>query len=463
MVYDPATERYDVIALQRAHQDGVVRSDAQGAAVVMGGGDAAVGFAERFDPLSNVVREVGFMTSARRDHTGLTMPDGSILLTGGVVEIDNDDFPLSSAERYDTIGRRFSVVPSMSVPRWEHTMAMLASGDAVVIGGRTEPCNDSPCAATTSERWTEAGPPDAASRPTLTHVPAQVAALQQVAIEGSGFLGVADASSGNGRSDGSNHPVALWLPVEGAPSLSAITQWDDGAGVWTVPVTAYPGPGLLFVVVNGIRSHGLATTITPAPLGTACGVSKSACSSGFCVDGFCCDEPCDGPCLACSVGAGAVANGTCGPLDAGEPDPLHCAVELAATCGTNGLCDGGGACARHPDGTTCGPSATCESGECTGGIAVACDGDHTLTAEEPVQDCTPYRCSVASATCLTACASSVDCVSGRVCDSASRCVLPKSYPSPEDGCAVRAVHGRSRADWLPLLLLAALLRRRRRR
>ena len=48
---------------------------------------------------------------------------------------------------------------------------------------------------------------------------------------------------------------------------------------------------------------------------TTCGI----CPSGFCSDGVCCDTACGGgdttDCMACSVAAGAPADGVCAPLD----------------------------------------------------------------------------------------------------------------------------------------------------
>ena len=45
--------------------------------------------------------------------------------------------------------------------------------------------------------------------------------------------------------------------------------------------------------------------------------------------------------------------GTCIAVPAGQ-DPLNqCTDATAATCGTNGFCDGSGACQKYASGTTC--------------------------------------------------------------------------------------------------------------
>jgi hypothetical protein len=88
-----------------------------------------------------------------------------------------------------------------------------------------------------------------------------------------------------------------------------------------------------------------ATDTGPAPLddGAACG-QNGACRSGHCVDGLCCEDTCEGSCHTCGA-----TPGKCTPVSAGGADPRGvCVDEGAATCGTNGLCDGAGACQHHP-------------------------------------------------------------------------------------------------------------------
>lgn len=108
----------------------------------------------------------------------------------------------------------------------------------------------------------------------------------------------------------------------------------------------------------------------------------SACVSGHCVDGVCCESTCGDACTTC---AAAGAEGLCRPAAAGLPDPRSiCADTGAANCGTNGLCDVSGHCARYSIGTTCAaprcknggmltPMATCDgAGTCRDQPAIKC-------------------------------------------------------------------------------------------
>lgn len=59
-------------------------------------------------------------------------------------------------------------------------------------------------------------------------------------------------------------------------------------------------------------------------------------------------------------------NGICSPARAGTNPRSHCIDRGAFACGTTGVCDGQGACAVHPNGTTCDEGMSCQAGECVG-------------------------------------------------------------------------------------------------
>jgi hypothetical protein len=87
--------------------------------------------------------------------------------------------------------------------------------------------------------------------------------------------------------------------------------------------------------------------------GQACG-SASTCASGFCVDGVCCDRACDGTCMACNQAGLA---GKCSPFAAGSDPQQECGKGSGAC---KPACDGVGACAYPPYGTTCGTCLLCD-------------------------------------------------------------------------------------------------------
>ncbi len=155
----------------------------------------------------------------------------------------------------------------------------------------------------------------------------------------------------------------------------------------------------------------------PPSIGDGCS-NDSECITGFCVDDVCCSTACDGECDACSVAAGAAADGTCGPLtgptcDDGDSCSQSSTCVAGACVGNNPVADGticddvsvcsdtslcqAGVCvagAPAPDGTSCpnldpcSPSSECQAGACVG-----------VTACLPLNECLIPVCDAATGNC----------------------------------------------------------------
>jgi hypothetical protein len=122
---------------------------------------------------------------------------------------------------------------------------------------------------------------------------------------------------------------------------------------------------------------------------------NAECQTGFCVDGFCCDTVCgeDDPedCQACSVAAGAVANGTCTILDAGEV-----CRDLGGDCDVAEICNGvSGLC---PDDITLPATTTCRTAGGACDIAEMCPGDGPECPEDILEPATT-ECREATGEC----------------------------------------------------------------
>ena len=87
----------------------------------------------------------------------------------------------------------------------------------------------------------------------------------------------------------------------------------------------------------------------PKPPGAPC-TTGGDCASTFCAQGVCCKTACAGTCKSCAI---AGSEGECIDVPSGA-DPLsQCADEGAMTCGSDGTCDGAGACRAYSGATTC--------------------------------------------------------------------------------------------------------------
>lgn len=154
--------------------------------------------------------------------------------------------------------------------------------------------------------------------------------------------------------------------------------------------------------------------------GNAC-TSNNECASGFCTDGVCCSTACTGTCQSCNLPG---LMGTCSNFPAGSDPGNECAAQSVSSCGTNGSCNGSGACAFYTAGTIAIP------GSCSAGTYTApstCSGSGSVVSGVNAS-CSPYVCFGGS-TCKTSCNSTADCANGFYC-SAGIC-----FPTPLDGTA----------------------------
>jgi hypothetical protein len=145
-------------------------------------------------------------------------------------------------------------------------------------------------------------------------------------------------------------------------------------------------------------------------LGQPC-QSNDLCASGFCTEGVCCSEVCDGPCRSCVATGTGGQDGLCAPVSDGLDPDENCAAEPAPSCGNDGVCDGRGACRKHPAGTACGGPAFCDGNNFV--PPAACNGQGGCDPAPPVP-CDLHRC--ADTGCLRPCGADDQCTDGAYCE-----------------------------------------------
>lgn len=135
--------------------------------------------------------------------------------------------------------------------------------------------------------------------------------------------------------------------------------------------------------------------------------------------------------------AGGAAAGAGGATALDGAAGCQCVNQGAALCGTDGNCDGDGACEMYASGTVCAP-ASCYMGKVT--LASTCDGADTCTAGGEMA-CLPYNCG--GDACLTTCANDGDCAGSPqdppYCSASGQCEekqLPGAPCTSADQCYV---------------------------
>ena len=139
-------------------------------------------------------------------------------------------------------------------------------------------------------------------------------------------------------------------------------------------------PGMVCQLAE--RSCGKKGLGQPCQTGTECG-------STFCVDKVCCQNSCQGPCRSCALGS---SPGTCDLTLPGAPDPRGACKDMGkSSCGTDGTCNGNGACRRYPPATQC-AAGTCNPVTNVRTLPSVCDANGACLPGAPAP-CSPYRCN----------------------------------------------------------------------
>jgi hypothetical protein len=134
-VYDPATGRFTAtgnLLGQRNHPTANLLPD--GRVLLAGGvtgGSSVLGTAELYDPATGLfTATAGSLLTPREYHTSTLLPDGKVLFVGG-----QNFIALASSELYDPATGLFTASGPMGAQRRLHTATLLADGKVLVAGG----------------------------------------------------------------------------------------------------------------------------------------------------------------------------------------------------------------------------------------------------------------------------------------------------------------------------------------
>jgi N-acetylneuraminic acid mutarotase len=138
-LYDPdngAWTATEAIPGGRVHHTTTLLPD--GKVLVAGGSDSRVGLPSAssvlFDPGTGRWTQTGSMTGARAGHTATLLPDGRVLVAGGVLDPDGM-LVLATAELYDPDTGTWAGSGNLAQARAAHTATLLPEGGVLVTGG----------------------------------------------------------------------------------------------------------------------------------------------------------------------------------------------------------------------------------------------------------------------------------------------------------------------------------------
>jgi Galactose oxidase, central domain len=122
-------------------KDNPVNYRGEGSILIAGGYDsnasAVTATAELYDPATRQFYPTGEMTTARVNHTATLLKSGKVLIAGGA----NNNDPLrqggitDSAELYDPVTGKFTATGSMNFERVDHAATLLPDGRVLIVGG----------------------------------------------------------------------------------------------------------------------------------------------------------------------------------------------------------------------------------------------------------------------------------------------------------------------------------------
>jgi hypothetical protein len=118
-----------------SRQNAAASKLASGKVLVSGGQSlTALATAEVYSPDVGTFAATGNMVNARQNHTSTLLARGKVLLAGGEGGAGGGT-PVATAELYDPTTGTFSVTGSMATPRTSHTATLLPDGKVLIVGG----------------------------------------------------------------------------------------------------------------------------------------------------------------------------------------------------------------------------------------------------------------------------------------------------------------------------------------
>ncbi len=254
-IYDPITGQWSAAGATRASSYVFTAAALlpSGKVLVAGADINANSMADLFDPSTGAWNATG---APRTNHflpSLIVLPGGKALMVG----------ESSAPELYDPASGKWTSTPPMKQQRQHDRAVLLPDGRFMDIGGDA-------ASGATAEIYDPGLYPANSPRPQINSATSTLNLGDSLAIAGTGFRGISEASSGNWQNSASDYPLLQLRSIEsGQITFVLATNWSTNffasVPVWNFP----PGETLATVFVNGIQSTSSVVNIAvPTPIAT---------------------------------------------------------------------------------------------------------------------------------------------------------------------------------------------------
>ena len=143
-LFDPASETWTTTNSLNNARDGHTATLLPNGQVLVAGGttnymvsaSTVLASAEIYNPANGTWTPTGSLNGARVWHTATLLPNGQVLVAGGTTNLNSSSASyLSSTEIYNPINGTWTVTNALNTAREDHTATLLPNGKVLIAGG----------------------------------------------------------------------------------------------------------------------------------------------------------------------------------------------------------------------------------------------------------------------------------------------------------------------------------------
>jgi len=249
-LYDPSTGTFSVSASDPCGCGGVTTLLSNGMVLFSGGfnGSVAVATAELYNPATGTFSTTGNLKVARAGPSSTLLPNGKVLLAGGVFYTGTPPYNLvanylASAELYDPTAGTFSLTGSLNTARSSQSTTVLGNGNVLLAAGQNGGANGGYLSSAelynpATGKFTLTG---SLNTPRILHTAHLLASGEVLIVAGNHFGSIASAELYNPTSGTFSNAASLNTPRQGHASVLLPNGQVLATGGYESQLGAYRG------------------------------------------------------------------------------------------------------------------------------------------------------------------------------------------------------------------------------